>query len=320
MLKRFKWGTSRVIGIDLSSSSIKTVQIVRKEHEVIVEHIAYEGLPSQTIVDRKICNKAAVVASLQRLLKTGSYLKGKNAVLAVPDAVILSKQIQISNKIKEEEIEACVLLEASKHLTYPINEINFDFIVQGNSAIHPDLLDVFVIVCRTEYVEQRVEAISQAGCTVRVIEMESNAIRRVLCRDGCHEVRAVILFHHTSISMYVIDHEMRFNHEEPWGINQWPSIPVEKTLSLEVFTRPIKRMLQFYYSLHSAKIQHVLLAAEFTQFNDLPQKLEERIKIPTRWVNPFIGLTFSEPCGLDNSVMHPSSLILACGLALKEIC
>src|SRR5690242_2508385 len=93
-----------LIGVDLSSSSVKMVELTESgKGRYKLERYAVEPLPKDCIIDGNI-NKLDVVSdALKRCHKRlGSTVR--NLALALPNAAVISKKILVSAGQTEEEL------------------------------------------------------------------------------------------------------------------------------------------------------------------------------------------------------------------------
>ena len=126
MLRLWNAKQKSILGIDISSASIKLLELGFKAGKIIVRNYAEEDFAENVVEANEIKDSEALSALLKRMLRTKG-ITSKEAVLAVPDSAAFSKIIQISDGLTEQELEELVVLEADKHIPYPIDEINFDF-------------------------------------------------------------------------------------------------------------------------------------------------------------------------------------------------
>src|ERR1700752_726767 len=94
MLERlFKARSPTLVGCDISSSSVKMVEIVEAgKNSYRVERYAIEPLPRDAVVDGNIMNLEAVSECLKRgWRRMGTNIK--NLALAFPSAAVITKKI-----------------------------------------------------------------------------------------------------------------------------------------------------------------------------------------------------------------------------------
>ena len=82
-----------MLGIDISSSSVKLVELGRdKAGALVLERCAIEPLERGWVVDGNIEKFDEVVEALRRLVKK-SGTRAKNAALALPASAVITKRI-----------------------------------------------------------------------------------------------------------------------------------------------------------------------------------------------------------------------------------
>ena len=100
------------------------------------------------------------------------------AICAVPEAAVFRKSIFIDDDLSKQEIESQVFYEASKYLSYSVDDVSVDFKILGPSSIHPSMLEVWMVASPSEIVLQRVEALKLAHLKTIVVDVDAQAIQR----------------------------------------------------------------------------------------------------------------------------------------------
>ena len=100
----FKAKTPPLIGVDISSSSVKMVELGDGgKGRIRLERYAIEPLPKDAVVDGNIMNLEAVGDSLRRGWKRmGSRIK--NLAMALPSAQVITKKITVPAGLREDEL------------------------------------------------------------------------------------------------------------------------------------------------------------------------------------------------------------------------
>ncbi|MEQ4574765.1 MAG: type IV pilus assembly protein PilM, partial [Gammaproteobacteria bacterium] len=123
-------GQSPLVGVDISSSAVKLLQLSRSGNRFRVEHYAVEPLPPNAVVEKNIVEVEAVGEAIRRALnRSGS--KARFAAAAVAGSAVITKLIPMPAELDEHDMEAQVELEATNYIPYPIEEVNLDFEVLG---------------------------------------------------------------------------------------------------------------------------------------------------------------------------------------------
>ena len=136
----FKPRTPALIGCDISSSSVKMVEIAEAGNNMYrVERYAIEPLPREAVVDGNVMNLDAVSDCLKRCWKRmGTNIK--NVALALPAAAVITKKIIVPAGIAEHENELAVQVEteANQYIPFALDEVNLDFQVGGPAPNSPE--------------------------------------------------------------------------------------------------------------------------------------------------------------------------------------
>jgi len=88
----------------------------------------------------------------------------------------MTKIITMPDSLTDDEMEVQIMIEADQHVPYPLDEVNFDFEVQGVNRNNPEMVDVLLVVSRRENVNDRVEALLKAGLKTSIVDVESFAM------------------------------------------------------------------------------------------------------------------------------------------------
>src|SRR5258708_14801695 len=102
-----------LVGVDISSSSVKMVEIAEAGRNVYrVERYAIEPLPKDTVVDGNIANIEAAGEALKRANKAPRS-RIKTIALPLPAAAVITKKAILPGNQREQGIEVQVQGEAN---------------------------------------------------------------------------------------------------------------------------------------------------------------------------------------------------------------
>src|SRR5688500_9449415 len=127
----FKSKAPPLIGCDISSSSVKMVEVGDAGRNMFrVERYAIEPLPRDAVVDGNIMN----VAAGSDCIKSGCKRMGttsKNLALALPSAAVTTKKIIVPAGQQENELELQVETDANQYIPFALDKDNLDFQMLG---------------------------------------------------------------------------------------------------------------------------------------------------------------------------------------------
>ena len=136
-----------MLGIDISSTTIKLIELSRSGDRFRVEAFAVASLPQNSVVEKNINNTTAVADAL-RSLYARARSKNKLVCAAVAGSSVITKTLPMPLGLNDDDMETQLTLEADQYIPYPLDEVAIDFEVQGLSAGRSDQVDVLLAACR----------------------------------------------------------------------------------------------------------------------------------------------------------------------------
>jgi type IV pilus assembly protein PilM len=175
-----------LLGLDITTSSVKLIELSMSGGQYRVESYAAEATPPNSINEKAIVDASAVGEAIKRAVKR-SGARAKDAAVAISGDAAITKVIQMPRTLSENELEGQVEMQADQYIPFPMEEVSFDFEVIGPSEKDPDMLDVLLVATRSENVEQRVAACAAAGLTAKIVDVEAFALENA-CRLLTHQM------------------------------------------------------------------------------------------------------------------------------------
>jgi type IV pilus assembly protein PilM len=99
MLKLFGSRKPGLVGIDISASAIKLLELSRDDEGWVVESYGAEPLPENTVVEQNIVDIDAVAEAIKRL-QSSTKFKAKLAAVAVAGSAVITKTIEVPASLK----------------------------------------------------------------------------------------------------------------------------------------------------------------------------------------------------------------------------
>src|SRR3546814_6232487 len=100
----FGGGDQHLIGLDISSSSVKLLELTRKGERFHVESYAVEPLPPNAVSDKQIAEPQLVADAIGRAVNRAGT-RTRQAAVAVSGAAVISKIIEMPASLSEDELE-----------------------------------------------------------------------------------------------------------------------------------------------------------------------------------------------------------------------
>lgn len=166
----------RVLGIDISPSAVKLIELSRSGIRYTVEAMAVEPLPEGAIHDRNPADTEKVGTAIRRAVKN-SGTRLRRAAVAVPTSSVITRTIPMPAEFSEAEIEGNIQLDASQYIPFPLEEIHLDFQVMPESPKEtPGTQNVMLVASRQENVDLRQEALEEASLKSAIVDVEAYAL------------------------------------------------------------------------------------------------------------------------------------------------
>lgn len=342
-----------LIGLDISSSSVKMVELASDaKGGYRVERYAIEVLPRDVVSDGNIVNLEAAAESVRRAWKRLATVT-KQVAIALPASHVITKKIIVAAGQREEELEVLVESEANQYIPFALEEVNLDFQVVGPVPSSPDEIEVLIAASRKEKVEDRVAVAEAAGLKPVVLDVESYAvlaafelIEKQLPEGGQGQIVALVDVGANVMNLTVLRNgQQLYVREQAFGGNQLTqdiarlfSISFEEAEAekrrnnlpeqyetellrpfLESMALELSRALQFFFtSTQFNQINHIVLAGGCAVIAGADEVVASRTQINTIIANPFANMLLSDRVRTKNLLTDASSLMVACGLALRR--
>jgi type IV pilus assembly protein PilM len=340
-----------LIGVDISSTAVKLLQLTETGGRYKVEHYAVEPLPPNAVVEKNIVEVEAVGEAVKRALaRSGSRLR--HGAAAVSGSSVITKVIPMQGDLEDDELEDMVQVEAANYIPYPIDEVSLDFEVLGQVPNNPEMIQVMLAASRTENVEVRQTALELGGVTAKVIDVEAfameNAFKLVadqlsVSRDavvalvdaGATMTTLNVLRNQRSIytreqvfgGKQLTDEVMRrygLSYEEAGQAKRQGGLPESYEVEVlepfkEAMVQQISRLLQFFYAGSDFnRVDQIVLAGGCASMNGIAQLVEEQIGVPTVVANPLANMSLGPKVQAHALAQDAPALMIACGLALRS--
>lgn len=174
-----------ILGIDISPSAVKLIELSRSGPRFRVEGFAIEPLAEGVMEDRNPVDTDAIGEAIKRACRKAG-IRTRRAAVAVPTSSVITRTVPMPAEFKESDIETNISIEAAQYIPYPIEEIYLDFENKGLSQASNDIQDVMLVATRKENVDTREATLKEAGLTPAVVDVEIYALENTfrLLSDG----------------------------------------------------------------------------------------------------------------------------------------
>jgi len=340
-----------LLGVDISASSVKVLELSTAGEHYRVERYAVEPMPQNAMVEHSITEVEQVAAAMGRAVKrSGSRLK--HVALAVPGSHVISKVLAMPMGLSDRDLQTQIEMEADRHIPYPLDEVNMDFYVLGPTGEGSEQVNVLLAACRKEIVDDYVAVAEGAGLIPQVVDIETYAmenayslIARNMAGGGMEKTvvmmdvgatTTTINVMHNNRSVYTRDHtfggrqlteeiQRRYglSYEEAGLAKKQGGLPDNYQTDvlrpfMEAMCQEIMRALQFFYSSSPFNsVDQILLAGGCSQISGIEELVSARVGVPAVVANPFSTMSLASRIKPQMLSADAPSLMISCGLALR---
>ena len=341
------------IGLDISSSSVKLVELGRTPAgDYVLERMGSEPFEKGWIADGQI-EKFDEVADAVRRVVAKSGTKTKNVVMGMPPSAVITKQIVLPDGLREDEMELQVETEANQYIPFSLDEVALDFCVVGPSATSAGDVDVLIAASRKDRVQDRQALAEAAGLKPIVLDVESHASRLAMGRlvgglpnEGRDALVALFEIGADTTSLKVLrDDELLYDRDQAFGGAQLTQLisrqygfsfeeaeakklsgdlPEEYEASVLVpfvdsLSQEIGRALQYFFtSTPHHKVHYVMVAGGTATLPGLKDRVTDLTGFAAMVVNPFEGMQLGPSVRESRVRREAPSYLTACGLAMRR--
>jgi type IV pilus assembly protein PilM len=352
MFQLFNRTAAPLIGLDISSTSVKLLELGQSGNRFRVESYAVMPLPQSAVEEKNIADVDAVGAAIKRAVSRAGT-RTKNAAVAVAGSAVITKVITMPANLSDDELADQIQLEADQYIPYPREEVNLDFEVIGPSEKQEGMVDVLLAASRSENVDVRVAALELGGLNARIVDVEAFAMEAAfsllasqLPDNGVGKTIAVIDVGATMTTLSVShDFKVIYTREQVFGGKQLtdeimrryglsyeeaglakkqgglPDNYEHEVLQpfKEAMAQQVSRSLQFFFSSsqHNS-VDHIVLAGGCAAIPGVDALIEDKIGITASVANPFADMSLTSRINPEAIRADASSLMIACGLAMRR--
>ncbi len=342
-----------LLGLDISSSAVKLVELTANGRDGYrVERYAIEVLPKDAVSDGNIANLDAVVEAVKRAWKRLGT-STRNVAMALPASAVITKKIIVPAGLREEDLEIQVETEANQYIPFSIDDVNLDYQVLGPAPSVPDEVEVLIAASKKERVEDRVAVAEAAGLKALVVDVESFAtlaafelVERQLPEGGKNQVVALVDIGANVMNLTVMRNGQQvYAREQAFGgsqltldISRHYGMAIEEAELakrsgnlpegyeaellnpfMENLALEVSRSLQFFFtSTQFNQVDHIVLAGGCAVIPGIDEVVATRTQFNTLVANPFANMLLSDRVRARNLLADSSSMMVACGLALRR--
>jgi len=314
--------TRRLLGLDFGASSFKVVELTRTGGELTLT--GFDAAPVGEDPE----------AALAELLQRGDY-STKNIALAVGGRSVCVRYASFPKMPPQELLEA-VRLESDRLLPFEDTEVSLDCQELTPSAgdTEGDVVPVLVAACRTDFVEERVDAVLNAGFTPTAVDVDLFGLVNAWSLDPRPERAGVVALVDVGSSrtgvVLVEDGTPRFTREfgqgsvdvsgESASAMPAPFAGTGEPSELDALAREIALSVEYAEHNEGLEVEEIHLTGGGALIDGLTARLAEEARRPVELWDPMAQVVFDtdKVSPLELGERGPSFTV-ALGLAARVL-
>jgi len=342
-----------LIGLDITTSSIKLLELATSGKSFRAECYAAEATPPNSINEKSIVDADAVGEAIRRAVKR-SGSKAQEVAIAISGDAAITKVIQMPGNLGENDLEGQVGIQADQYIPFPMEEVSFDFEVMGPSSNDPDMNDVLLVATRTENVDQRRVAVEAAGLIPRIVDVEAFALENActllshqMPDGGSGHLIAIVDFGASNTTFSVLqDLRVIYTRDFSFGGQQLTE-EIMRTYGLSLedagrakkegglpsnyqpevldpfiddMTQQVSRSMQFFLASAGGREQpdQILVLGGCANIPGVADLISSKVGVPTEVGDPLGHMKVSSKAKAQGVRADATALLTAFGLALRS--
>ena len=343
----------QLLGLDITTSSIKLIELTTAGGQYRVEAYAAEPTPANSMNEKTLVDPQAVGEAIRRAVKRSGATSSEVAIAISGDAAI-TKVIQMPRGMRDADLESQVEMQADQYIPFPMDEVSYDFEVLGPSEKDNDSIDVLLVASRTDNVEQRRAAVAAAGLNARIVDVEAFALENA-CKLMTHQMPdggidrtiAVADFGASNTTFSVLRNlKIVYTRDFAFGGQQLTE-EIMRTYGLTMeeagrakkegglpgnfqaevldpfiddMTQQVSRSLQFYLASGTGREQpeKILICGGCGNVAGVADVIQSRVGITAEKGDPLGQMKLSSRARAQAVQRDATALLTACGLALRS--
>ena len=341
------------VGIQLTSTQIRMVELSGEPNQPVVEHFAVFDIPSDVYNGNDVQDQPRLGELIKAAFNKGDFSR-KNVAIALPSNLVITKEFFLPAEESNEHM-GLVEQEVANNVPLDLDEIYIDFKILG-PAENEELLLAAYAVSKKQHVDEYVGALEIAGLSAKIVDTDHNAMLHTIDaiaqhqKDGCkdenimsvsigHEKTEYLIFRNEKL-IWVREHYMSartlqeslsttlgLDVDEANEVIKQPQSYTEQYPNLETdvlqpFVDGLAMEVMRHIEMFSEEaeffgIQHIWLSGEGAHLTGLEETIFARTNIESEIVNPLGHCKLGSKVSGDELMDIAPLLMIATGMAMR---
>ncbi len=323
-----KINNNSVLGVDINREQIKIVELERihndPDYDFKILNYIIHNLPKGVVHSNDNVETQILGEEIRDIVEKEGFEK-KKVVAAVPSERLVVKNIKVPLDSSEDEIENLIKSSSKTHAINGIETMAFDFYEDFDKETEEEKT-IILKMCPIESVQTREDALLIGELTPSVIETDDLSLNRLskTFKQQFEQERGLRLNDEDLFLFVEVRKQVIVTHTCQNGIIQSSKTDILKrevtSDNIEGQIVELLRKSSFVAKSNSENFKGIFLAGQMENLFGLISSLEEDESFEDLEIlvaNPLLRIKYA---GVNSEAvtLASSSLVLACGLAMRE--
>lgn len=245
-------------GLDMSSGSIKIMQLSKHNKDYVVKGYSEVALPKGLVIADAISDEKTFDFLLKQALQKPQFgrVDTNYVVASLPESKSFVRVIQIP-KMSDAEAKNAVPYEAESFIPMPIDQVYLDWQKIGEEG---DKMNILMIASPREFVDRYIEILDKSGLKLVALEVESQSCHRALVPQETKETVLIVDSESTRTSLIMVEQgNLQFTSTIPIAGNNFTEAIAKNLGVASVKAEEIKRKVGFENTTEYPSIKNSLI-------------------------------------------------------------
>jgi type IV pilus assembly protein PilM len=346
----FKKKRDNIVALDIGSRLVKVVEIGKDADALTLLRYGTSHVSPDAVVEGEVMDRDLLLESIGQALENAGIEKGE-VISAISSRSVIIKRL-LMDQMSEDEARVLIEMEASSHIPFEIEDVSLDFQILDYDA-GDSKMEVLLVAAKREVIYEHISLLKEVGLTATVIDVDSFAIQNLHEALGIDEPLATLVNVGSEITnvnivrdgfplftrdfsvgcgqyLEALQRDLQITYEDALDMlstsnleaddNQEAGEEALAKLSEEIAIGLERSLAYLRSSGDVEELSSIFLSGGGGTLPSLQEKLEERLRIPVKIVNPIAALQVPEEIQESLMVDGVSTLLtVAVGLGMREV-
>lgn|SRR5262245_101807 len=339
------------VGLDIGSSSLKAVELIKFKNSYQLSRFAYASLPPDAVVDGAIMDSPGVAETIKRSFLAAKF-KAQGVATGVSGHSVIVKRVVIP-AATPDEVEASIQYHAEQHIPFDIAEVNLDYQIvdPGAMATEDAGMEVVLVAAKKDKIQNHTSVITRAGRTPELVDIDAFAVQNAFEANYTVRPNAPVALLNIGASLMninitkggmpllirdvsvggnqytdILQKELQLSFQEAedlklrrTGGSETEMVqPLLESITEMLLIMEVQKTFDFFREAYpSETISQILISGGASRMFGLAEKIQETFGYRTEILDPFRSIAMGPKIDSQRLTSLAPALTVAVGLALR---